>query len=127
MEKKAADGQKKIVVQALIDKIKNENKPNKIRTHVVEGYKKPERITNKDGDQQQGYFPDVIAESNGRKDLFEVELDDKDYVLEKWRLFSLYSKKNKGDFSIITPKDKLEQVRNMVKSNQIDARLIYFS
>lgn len=126
MEKKAADGQKKIVVQALIDKIKNENKPNEIRTHVVEGYKKPERITKKDGDQQ-GYIPDVIAESTGRTDLFEVELGDEDYVPEKWSLFSLYSKKNKGDFSIITPKDKLEQVRNMVKSNQIDARLIYFS
>jgi transcriptional/translational regulatory protein YebC/TACO1 len=126
MEKKADNSTKKIVVQAIIDKIENEDEVNEIKTQIVEGYKKPEVIAQKNSDQE-GYTPDVISVHTGRKDLYTVELDAENFVLEKWRLFSLYSKKSNGNFSIVTPKDNLEQVRNLLKTNQIHAKLIYFS
>ena len=126
MEKKEDLGRKKIVVQALIDKIETEDKSREIKTQVVEGYKKPEKITIKDTDHK-GYTPDLISEASNRTDLYEVELDEHNYVPEKWRLFSLYSKKTKGNFSIVTPKDNLEQIKNMLRSNQINAKLIYFT
>jgi hypothetical protein len=126
MEKKTQNGKKKIVVQALITKIENDHQSTEIKTRIVEGYARPERITMKDSDQE-GYMPDVISESNDWTNLYEIELDENNYILEKWRLFSLYSKKAKGNFSIVLPKDKLEQVKNMLQSNNIKARLIYFS
>lgn len=127
MEKREETGTKKIVVQALIDKIEKENVSSEIKTQVVEGYDRPEKITKKNGDQEKGYIPDLISESTWKTNLYEIELDENNYILEKWRLFSLYSKKAKGSFIIVTPKDKLEQVRNMLKSNQISAGLIYFT
>jgi hypothetical protein len=126
MEKKAENGKKKIVVQALITKIENDHQSTEIKTRIVEGYERPERIAVKDSDHE-GYMPDVISESNDWTNLYEIELDEKNYILEKWRLFSLFSKKAKGNFSIVLPKDKLEQVKNMLQSNNIKARLIYFT
>jgi len=126
MEKNVENGKKKLVVQALIEKIEGEEKPTDIKTQVVEGYKKPERITLKDSDLA-GYIPDVISESSGWTNLYEIELDENNYILEKWRLFSLYCKKAKGIFSIITPKDKLERVKDMLNSHRIHAKLIYFT
>jgi hypothetical protein len=126
MEKKVKNGKKKIVVQAIIDKIEKENEVKEIKTQVVEGYNKPEKIIRKNSDQE-GYTPDVISVHSSREDLYEVELDKDGYILEKWRLFSLYSKKSNGYFSIVTPKDNLKQVRNLLNTNQISAKLIYFS
>jgi hypothetical protein len=126
MEKKADNGTKKIIVQAIIDKIENENQAHEIKTHIVEGYNTPEKIAKKNSDKE-GYTPDVISVITGRKDLYEVELDANNFILEKWRLFSLYSRKSNGNFNIVTPKENLEQVRNLLKSNQIHAKLIYFS
>lgn len=126
MENKEDNSTKKIVVQAIIDKINKEGQVNEIKTEIVEGYKQPEIVAKKNSDEA-GYMPDVIAVHPGGNDLYEVELDADHFILEKWRLFSLYSMKSNGSFSIVTPKDNLEQVRNLLKSNQIHARLIYFS
>lgn len=126
MEKDLENGKKKVVVQALIDKIESENKATDIKTQLVEGYKKPERITLQSSDLI-GYTPDVVSESSEWTNLYEIELDENNYILEKWRLFSSYSKKAKGIFSIITPKDKLELVKDMLNSNRIQAKLIYFA
>jgi hypothetical protein len=126
MEKQTENGTKKIVVQALIDKIENDHKSIKIKTQLVEGYKRPERITIKDSGQE-GYMPDVMSETDDWTNLYEIELDENNYILEKWRLFSLYSKKAKGNFSIVIPKDNLKQVKNLLQSNNINARLIYYT
>jgi hypothetical protein len=126
MEKQGDNSTKKIVVQAIIDKIEKEGQVNEIKTQIVEGYNQPEMVAKKSSDQE-GYTPDVIAVHAGSNDLYEVELDADNIVLEKWQIFSLYSKKSNGSFSIVTPKDNLEKVRNLLKSNQIHAKLIYFS
>jgi hypothetical protein len=126
MEKDLENGKKKLVVQALIEKIESEEKVTDIKTQVVEGYKKPERITLKESDLA-GYTPDLISESSEWTNLYEIELDENNFILEKWRLFSLYSKKAKGIFSIVTPEDKLELIKDMLNSHRIHAKLIYFT
>ncbi len=116
---------KKVVVQAIIDKIENEHEDFEIKTGIVEGYGKPEKIIRK-GNQDKGYVPDVVLESDRITELYEVELDD-DFELEKWKLFSLYTSKLKGNFNIVTPEEFLPQVRSVLNSENINARIIYFA
>lgn len=118
---------KKIVVQAIIDKAEHDREYIEIMTSIVEGYERPARIMIK-GEQGAGYIPDVILRKEHTTDLFEVELGrNKDYELEKWKLFSLYSHKQNGNFNIVIPEDNLTRLREVLKENQIKAKIIYFS
>ncbi|MGW8316184.1 MAG: hypothetical protein ACWGNV_11325 [Bacteroidales bacterium] len=118
---------KKIVVQAIIEKAEKDNNDVQIMTSIVEGYERPDRIVVK-GEQQRGYTPDVILRNSDTTDLYEVELGkDQDYKLDKWRLFSLYSLRQKGNFNIVIPEDSLSRLRELLKKNQIKAKILYFS
>ncbi len=118
---------KKIVVQAIIEKAEQDPEEVHIMTSIVEGYERPDRIVVK-GDQQRGYIPDVVLKKDQTTDLYEVELGkDKEYKLDKWRLFSLYSHKQKGNFNIVIPEDNLPRLRELLKENQIKAKILYFS
>ena len=118
---------KKIVVQAIIEKAEKDSEEIQIMTSIVEGYERPDRIVVK-GDQKRGYTPDVILRKNETTELYEVELGKaKEYELDKWRLFSLYSHKQKGNFNIVIPEDNLPRLRELLKENQIKAKILYFS
>jgi hypothetical protein len=118
---------KKVVVQAIIEKAEKDNNEIKIMTSLLEGYERPDRIVIK-GDQGKGYVPDVILKKEGTTDLYEVELGmEKQYELDKWRLFALYSHKQKGNFNIVTPEDNLPRLRELLKENEIKAKILYFS
>jgi hypothetical protein len=123
MEKKA-EVSKKIVAQAIIDKITNEKKPREIKTNLIQGYENPEKITIKD--EKEGYIPDVKAEMTDYTELYEIELD-RDYEIDKWLLFSKHLKKSKGYFYIVTPEENLVAVRDLLKTNAIDAKILYFN
>lgn len=125
MEKKKNVINKKIVVQAIIDKIENENDDFEIKTGIVEGYTRPDKIIHK-GDQDKGYIPDVVMQNDEKTELFEVELDQ-DFELDKWKLFSLYTNKMKGNFNIVAPEEILPQVRQVLNTENIKAKIIYFS
>ncbi|MEA1896907.1 MAG: hypothetical protein U9N53_04510 [Bacteroidota bacterium] len=116
---------KRNLVQAIIEKVENNYDDVEIRTNMVEGYKRPEKIIFK-GNQEKGFIPDVLFRSEKSTDLYEIELDQ-DYKLEKWRLFSLYSTQKKGDFNIVTPEANLHQLRKLLTEHQINARIFYFS
>ncbi len=116
---------KKIVVQAIIEKVEKEHTDVEIRTNLVEGFNQPEKIIIK-GKQDKGYTPDVLLRGNNSTNIYEVELDQ-EYKLDKWRLFSLFSKKQKGSFNIVAPEDNIPLVRKALNENQINARIIYFS
>ena len=116
---------KKNVVQAIIEKVENNYNDVEIRTNMVEGYERPEKIIFK-GNQDKGFTPDVLFRSEKSTDLYEIELNQ-DYKLDKWRLFSLYSTQKKGDFNIVTHEDYLHQLREVLKEHQINAKIIYFS
>lgn len=123
MEKKA-EVSKKVVVQAIIDKIKDEKKPKEIKTNIVQGYEDPEKITLKD--KEEGYVPDLKAEMKDHTELYEIELSD-DYEIDKWLSFSKHLKKSKGFFYIVTPEENLKTVRDLLKTNNIDAKILYFN
>jgi hypothetical protein len=96
-----------------------------IRTSLVEGFSQPDKIIIK-GKRDKGYTPDVLLRDDNSTDLYEVELD-RDYNLDKWRLFSLFSNKLKGSFNIVAPEDNVPQVRKLLDENQINAKIIYFT
>ena len=116
---------KKIVVQAIIEKVESEFNDVEIRTSVVEGYERPETISAK-GDSDKGYIPDVMLTSSEGTEIYEVEMD-KQYEVDKWKLFSLYSSKNNGELNIVTPEEKLPELRTMLNDNDIKAKIIYFT
>ena len=68
-----------------------------------------------------------MSETDEKTDLYEIELDENNYLLEKWRSYNRYLKDSKGTFSIVTPRNKLDIVKELLKLNKIKARLIYFS
>lgn len=116
---------KKLVVQAIIDKVENEQQDVTIKTGVVEGYQTPEKIS--DGnDEKKSYIPDVVLLSGDQTELYEVELDN-EFELDKWRIFSHYTDVQDGNFNIVAPEESLPRVRETLKTNNINAKIIYFT
>ncbi len=116
---------KQIVVQAIIEKVEKEFDNVEIRTSVVEGYERPETISEK-GNREEGFTPDVMLTSPEGTEIYEVEMDQ-NYQVEKWRLFSLYSGKKNGDLNIVTPEEQLPELRDVLNKNDIKAKIIYFA
>jgi len=118
---------KKIIVQAIIEKVESDYDDVEILTDILEGYDHPGQIIIK-GEKKIGYVPDVVLKKKKTTDLYEVELGRKDdYELDKWKLFSLYSHKQHGNFNIVIPEDNLTHLRKILKENQISAKILYFS
>ena len=116
---------KEDIVQAIIDKYHKEYEELNFQTNHLQGYEKPFRITIK-GHESEGYTPDVVMVGPDRVELFEVEMGKK-YHPEKWRLFSLFSNKQRGNFNIVTPEEQLPQMREFLDMNKINAKILYFS
>jgi len=116
---------KELVVQAIIDTIEKEHENPDISALYVEGYKNPDKIITK-GNEDKGYTPDVVYSNKDLTELYEIELDKK-VELNKWRLFSLFTKKQKGHLNIVTREQYLPYFRELLKTNNINnAKLIYF-
>jgi hypothetical protein len=116
---------KELIVQAIIEKYKKEFDQVNFQTGLLQGYEKPGKVILK-GNDSGGYTPDVVMEGPDRVELFEVEMGEH-YHPEKWRLFSLFSNKHKGNFNIVTPEEQLPQMREFLDLNNIDAKILYFS
>jgi hypothetical protein len=115
---------KEVVAEAVVDSIKNTQEDAEIRTPYLKGYEKPDTI--KPGEKEgSGFIPDVEFRYNDRVELYEIELNT-EVQLQKWRLFSLYAKKVHGKFNIVTQKENLPRFRELLNSNKISAKLIYF-
>jgi hypothetical protein len=118
---------KKIVVKAIIEQAKNDSQETKIMTSLVEGYERPERIGIK-GAKKRDYTPDVLLRHDHAIELYTVELGKQnDYELDKWRAFSLYTQKEKGNFNIVIPEENLVRLRGLLAENNIKAKILYFS
>jgi hypothetical protein len=116
---------KQFVIQAIIEKIENENTEPHIKTKMVEGYDVPEKITKQDSGHK-GWIPDIIADKDDSTDLYEVELNQ-DFNPFKWEVFSMYARKLKGTFNIVVPQKNLLMIKNALKDNNIKAKIIYFT
>jgi hypothetical protein len=116
---------KELIVEAIIEKYKKDYDQVNFQTGLLQGYENPGKVILK-GNDSEGYTPDVVMESPERVELFEVEMGEK-YHPEKWRLFSLFTNKQNGNFNIVTPEEQLPQMREFLDMNKIDAKILYFS
>lgn len=116
---------KEMVVRAIIEKLENEYNDAQISTPLVEGYDTPDKIAF-GGKKGEGYVPDMVLNRKETTEVYCVELEG-DYPVNKWRLFSLYSTREKGTLNIVAPEENLLQVREALNKNNINARILYFS
>lgn len=112
------------VVRAVISTIKDNSEPNKIQSKDLKEYGNPMKITLKD--KKREFIPDLAVYYNNGVNLYEIELENKIDV-EKWRLMSSYAKKFHGHLFLVVPDFLREKVKNELKSNAINAGLIYFN
>ncbi|NBC82181.1 MAG: hypothetical protein GVY19_02255 [Bacteroidetes bacterium] len=115
---------KKMVARAMIQKIEQERDPVEIKTNFVVGYQSPERIAIKG--KTDGYEPDIEVQYNKEMHLYAIELDDS-MNTNKWRLMSLYAKKNNGNLHLIVPDWLKQPVRDNLDKEEINAGLIFFN
>jgi len=115
---------KRKVARAMIQKIKQELAPQEIRTSFIAGYTPPEKIGVKG--KEQNYEPDIEVKYNKGTSIYAIELDD-DLDINKWRLMSLYARKNNGILHIITPDWLRQSVTEQLENEEINAGLIYFN
>ena len=115
---------KKNVAEAIIEKVKDEHDDVEIRTSMVEGYERPEKILSKEN-QENGFIPDVMLKSDDVMELYEIDLD-MDFKPERWKLFSQFTHTGKGSFSIVTPEENVNPLRMFLKENNIEARILFF-
>lgn len=116
---------KRIVAQAIIEKVKKDHNDADIRTSLVEGFEGPEEVEIKN-EKGEGFTPDLLLNTGDSAEFYEIELDE-EFKLEKWKLFSQYFIKRNGMFNIVTHEDNLPQLRSFLKNNQIIARILFFS
>jgi hypothetical protein len=126
MENKTVEtAKKKSIAEALIGQIKEKDEKSRIKTNIIEGFQQPEKIT-VESDGKTDYVPDVVSETGDQLDLYEIEIYEQNYVIEKWRKFSDYSYDTNGSFHIVVPKSHLDTLKDILDLNKIHANIIYF-
>ncbi len=124
MSKKPKEINKRLVVQAIIEKIEADNENAEIKTSFMQGYEVPGKIIHK-GQEEKGYYPDVMACQEKKTEIYSIELAPEP-ALDKWRIFSLFSKKEHGTLNLVIPEVHLPFFRKQISANNIHAKLIYF-
>lgn len=112
-----------LVVKAVISKLNNDRPPDKIKVKNLQGYDPPDKIPAKV--KEGGLIPDLTVHYGKELNLYEIELDD-DLDSEKWKLMSLYSKKNQGYLFLVVPDYLKDRVKVELEKNEVNAGLIYF-
>lgn len=102
---------KEQVAQAVIAQMEEYNDELKVETKLFENYRSPDKVIWKSNDM--GFCPDIkMVEKDGTLKLYEIELDDK-INADKWRLFSMYAKMQKGEFTVIVPEYMIGRVETI--------------
>ena len=113
---------KEVIAKAVIKSINTQN-PVKIETRFLKDYDPPDKIVYKSS--REGYNPDIMVFFEDATYIYEIELDD-NCETNKWQLFSLYTKKNKGRFYLIVPDWMILSVKATLKNKKIDASILHF-
>ena len=113
-----------MILRVMIQDINEKRHPMEIKTDHLKDYNSPEKLTLKGNDKI--HKPDMIVVYDKETHLYEVELDRK-METEKWKLYSLYARKNNGNFYLIVPDWLCDPVKDRLKEEKIDAGLIYFN
>jgi hypothetical protein len=115
---------KTMVTRAVISKIEDERKPKAIKAKHVIGYDSPHKVSIKG--KEQGYTPDIAAVFDNSTMVYEIELN-KSMPVEKWRVLSLYARKNNGNLYLVVPDYLKEPIKEEIKEKDINAGVIYFN
>jgi hypothetical protein len=114
---------KTLIAKAIISKIQENEEHENIKVKDLKEFKSPNKITYK-GDNN-GYIPDIEAIVDKKLHVYSIELNNHIHT-EKWRLLSLYAKKNDGHFYLVVPDFAKDEIKNEMVENNISAGLIYF-
>ena len=110
------------IIKAVIDFIKGEDF-SQIKADIP-GYNTPEKLVWKNSGK--GYIPDITAIKNGMFLLFTVK-DPKENIhtyLDKWRLFSSYSRKVNRECYIVSLANQEFTIKNILNENKINANVL---
>jgi hypothetical protein len=114
---------KSVVTRAIISKINEEGKPEAVLAKHLKNYKTPSEVRIKGEDF--GYTPDLAVFYKDEASFYEIELE-KPTTAVKWRSFSLYAKKNKGNFFLVVPDYLKDDIKKEVDDKEISAEVLYF-
>jgi hypothetical protein len=112
------------ILRVMIQDIEKKRNPMEIKTDHLKNYSSPEKLTLKG--TEEIHKPDMVVVYDKETHLYEVELDRK-METEKWKLYSLYARKNHGNFYLIVPDWLRDPVKDRLKEENINAGLIYFN
>lgn len=112
------------IALAVINKIKQENKPKSIQTTLVVGYDLPARV--KLRGEKDGYIPDIAVEYDKETTVYEIELS-KEMQVSKWRTLSLYARKFNGSFYLVVPDYLKDMFTHEIEEKDINAGVLYFA
>lgn len=117
---------KRVIAQAVVQRIEDTREPNEIKTKHLKGYSSPSIIKLKDEKENvEMLYPDIIAEYENETHLYEIELDENvDY--QKWKFMSLYANQKNGNLYLIIPDFMRNKVKKSLNDNKINAAILYF-
>jgi hypothetical protein len=111
------------VTKSLIHLLKEERHPEVIKAKDIDSLDTPDKVALKSN--KQAYVPDVTAIYENSKTLYEIELDNT-MPVDKWRLFSLYARKNNGSFYLVVPDYLKDDIKREIKEKDINAGVMFF-
>ena len=115
---------KSTILRVMIQDIEKKKHPMEIKTDHLENYNSPGKLTLKG--KSGIHKPDMVVVFDKETHLYEVELDKK-MKPDKWKLYSLYARKNHGNLYLIVPDWLRDPVKERLKEENINAGLIYFN
>lgn len=91
-----------LIIDTLIQKVKQDDKVVKIRSRFGKEYERPDRVMVKG--RKKHVTPDLVIKYGNRTDLYIVE-QETSFDVEKCHLLSRYTSKLHGDLYILAPRD----------------------
>ena len=117
---------KRVIAQAVIQKIEDTREPNEIKTKYLKGYPAPGVIKLKDEKEHvEMLYPDIIAEYENETHLYEIELDEEIHS-QKWKFMSLYANRKNGNLYLVIPDFMRNKVKKSLDDNKINAAVLFF-
>jgi len=115
---------KTTLTRVIISKVLDGKNPETIKAAHVPGYENPDKVFDTDSDK--AYVPDITASIDNQTHIYEIELENKNMPVDKWKLFSNYARKRNGNLVLLVPDYIRQDVKKELSNSNIPAGLIYF-
>ena len=113
------------LLKEVIDRVVKKKGYEHIKANLPD-YEQPTSYTN--ADDGNTLIPDITAQRFGRKSYFEVSIknDQKQKVVNKWKLINSLAKAQDGHFHLIAPRGSFAFTKRICDEYNIDANIIKF-